>query len=170
MLICYLDLSRTEDFSLFKCPGVGTFKVFSGTGKFRNKIECSYRKDSTIPPGSYWIVDRPTGGIGSKLLASAKSLYSGNDRSKWFALFRVDEKIDDETLFQGVHRNLFRIHPAGDGGISNGCITFKNSSEFAVFRNTLLQLKKKTLAGTNIQAYGVVVVTGYSQSKTCNEE
>lgn len=107
MLICYLDLSRTEDFSLFKCPGVGTFKVFSGTGKFRNKIECSYRKDSTIPPGSYWIVDRPTGGIGSKLLASAKSLYSGNDRSKWFALFRVDEKIDDETLFQGVPEIFF---------------------------------------------------------------
>jgi len=103
MLICHLNLSIREEFSFFKCPGIGGFEVFSGTGKFRNKIECSYRKNSTIPPGSYWIVDRPTGGIGSKLLASAKSLYSGNDRGKWFALYRVDEKMDDETIFEGVH-------------------------------------------------------------------
>lgn len=50
------------------------------------------------------------------------------------------------------------------GGVSNGCITFLNSSEFTMFRNALLQLKKKTLTGTSTQVYGVAVVTGYSKS------
>ena len=50
------------------------------------------------------------------------------------------------------------------GGVYNGCITFLNSSEFTMFRNALLQLKKKTLTGTSTQVYGVAVVTGYSKS------
>lgn len=69
MLTCNLDLSKTCKYAVLRCPGVGEFKVFSGDKAFRNKIECSHIPNSTIPPGSYWVADRPQGGILSKIKA-----------------------------------------------------------------------------------------------------
>ncbi|MFX1673677.1 DUF2778 domain-containing protein [Paraburkholderia sp. A2WS-5] len=55
----------------------------------------------------------------------------GTDRSQWFALYRDDEKIDDETFVNGVRRGSFRLHPIGPMRRSEGCITLANPAGFA---------------------------------------
>lgn len=165
MITCHLDLSSTNKFSTLKCPGIGNFDIFSGDGRYRNKIECSHIPNATIPPGIYWITDRPTGGLRSQARTYIEDLYTGNDRTTWFALFRVDEKIDDETTMSRTKRVNFRLHPSRAGGTSWGCITFKNAPEFMVLRNSLLRTQSTIIPNTNIKAYGIVTVVGYSADK-----
>ncbi|ABA49261.1 unnamed protein product [Burkholderia pseudomallei 1710b] len=43
-------------------------------------------------------------------------MWSNSDRSTWFALYRADAKIDDETDVNGVKRSAFRLHPNGPMG------------------------------------------------------
>lgn len=93
-----------------------------------------------------------------------------NDRGLWFALYRVDERIDDETVFQRVKRNYFRLHPAGVNGTSHGCITFDDLGRYMVLRDALLSQTKFTIPGTDITAYGIITVSGYSADKQCYEE
>lgn len=170
MISCSLDLSSTSEFSTLKCPGIGEFEVFSGDNQLRNKLECAHIPNATIPPGIYWIADRPTGGVRSKMFTWLEDIYTGNDHSIWFALYRVDERIDDETIYNMVKRSNFRLHPSRPGGTSWGCITFKYLPQFMTLRNTLLRTQKKIIPGTDIQAYGTVTVVGYSPTKKCDAE
>ncbi|UPF38925.1 DUF2778 domain-containing protein [Klebsiella pneumoniae subsp. pneumoniae] len=55
--------------------------------------------------------------------------------SDWFALWRDDRGIDDETWVEGVKRGNFRLHP---GTVSEGCITIAHNSDFAMIRNALM--------------------------------
>ena len=55
-------------------------------------------------------------------------------KSDWFALWRDDRGIDDETWVEGVKRGNFRLHP---GTVSEGCITIAHNSDFAMIRNAL---------------------------------
>ena len=56
-------------------------------------------------------------------------------KSDWFALWRDDRGIDDETWVEGVKRGNFRLHP---GTVSEGCITIAHNSDFAMIRNALM--------------------------------
>jgi len=106
-----------------------------------------------IPPGSYFILDRKEGG----LLAPLRNLVS--DHGGWFALYRVDEKIDDATFCDKVRRGEFRLHPRGPLGISKGCITLDKLSDFQFIQAALRHSTPFGVPGTSEKAYGVVAVT-----------
>ncbi|ADU91773.1 DUF2778 domain-containing protein [Taylorella equigenitalis] len=170
MISCFLNITGSNDYEILRCPGVGNFKVFSGDDKYRNKIECAHKNKASIPPGVYWISDRPVGRALSKLYTNIKDYILGTQRSRWFALYRQDSKIDDETFYKGSKRNLFRLHPRGnESGTSWGCITFKNISDFEILRNALLQSITFKLAKTNYKVYGYIIVTSNRINKKCVE-
>ncbi|WDU52060.1 DUF2778 domain-containing protein [Taylorella equigenitalis] len=170
MISCFLNITGSNDYEILRCPGVGNFKVFSGDDKYRNKIECAHIPKKSIPPGIYWISDRPSGGALSRIYTGIKDIFSGNHHSKWFALYRQDSKIDDETIYKGTIRSEFRLHPKGHvNGTSWGCITFKNISDFEILRNALLQSITFKLAKTNYKVYGYIIVTSNRINKKCVE-
>lgn len=45
------------------CYGVGMFDVLSDIERYINNPQCSEREKAAISPGTYWIVDRPTGSV-----------------------------------------------------------------------------------------------------------
>jgi len=165
MIDCLLDfdqISADRKKVYLQCPGIGKFEVFSGDMPFTNRPECSFIDHSAIPNGKYWIVDRPRGPWKSRTLTWAEDFATGNEHSTWFALYRADGSIDDQTFISGVRRSHFRIHPLRpDGsGTSWGCITFFRSSEFMFFRNSLLRVQKFRINNTNLLSYGSVTVKG----------
>lgn len=83
----------------------------------------------------------------------------GADRSQWFALYRNDGKIDDETYIGGARRGAFRLHPIGAMRRSEGCITLASHAAFSRLSSGL-RGKGATLAvpGTTLKAYGTVEV------------
>lgn len=133
------------DYSPLSIYGVGTFMAFSGQGAYRNRGGCGFIPDrGPIPPGKYWIVERSKGGIYSKLNDFTrdtvnKIVYGAEfGRADWFSLYKDGFSVDDWIWFEGVKRGLFRLHP---GTISQGCITLKHDSDFALIRNALLRVK-----------------------------
>ncbi|GAB80107.1 DUF2778 domain-containing protein [Shimwellia blattae] len=130
------------DYAPFNLYGVGVFMAFSGNSIYRNKGACGAVKgEGPIPPGKYWIVDRGSGGLVSKIREKSLDLfnkiYNGTQfgHNEWFALYRDDWGIDDGTWIDGVYRGLFRLHP---GTISEGCITIAHNSDYAQIRNALM--------------------------------
>lgn len=70
MISCRVDFNYLYDegrIARLDVGGVGSFPVFSGLGNLANKPESSYMTNATVPPGSYWIVDRPEGGFSPTL-------------------------------------------------------------------------------------------------------
>jgi hypothetical protein len=74
--------------------------------------------------------------------------------NKWFALFRDDGTIGDDTLEGGMKRDNFRLHP---GTISHGCVT-TDEHTFKVIRKELLATKTEMIPGTSIKYYGTITV------------
>ncbi|TDN61118.1 DUF2778 domain-containing protein [Paraburkholderia sp. BL10I2N1] len=151
--------------------GIGTFNAFSGNGVYRNRGGCTAVRDNgPIPAGKYWIVDRPTGGIGSQAYAWAKDALNAavgapSRHSEWFALYRDDGSIDDVTWINGVKRGQFRLHPAGGQGISLGCITLPSYSEFETIRRALLHTATIPARSSGLRAYGTIEVV--TNGNTC---
>lgn len=171
MLHCWLDYNNLYDhgrIAKLQIGGIGQFPVFSGMGNYINRPECSDLKNAAIPPGSYWIVDRPTGGLYSRGQTLVKHIWTGNHYGEWFGLFRKDGVIDDKTAFDAGHgisfyRGGFRMHPLRpDGtGISEGCITFYRHEDFNTVRQALLHTQRHDVLGAGqLQAYGDVTVIG----------
>ena len=124
--------------------------AFSGLGRYVNSREAACLADwGPIPPGTYYIFDREVGGRLGSLLARLEQ------KVDWFALYAIDEKIDDETYCNKVRRGEFRLH---HGSGSKGCITIANSSDFQSLR-TLLRRKASPVPGSKLLAYGKLVVT-----------
>ncbi|WP_323119968.1 DUF2778 domain-containing protein [Burkholderia alba] len=151
-----LNSQRT---STLNCAGFGGVLAFSGNKQFVD------RPDSTdvvgagaIPKGRYYIVSRQTGGRLGPLRDFALDIWSNSERATWFALYRADGKIDDETIEKGVKRSAFRLHPNGRWGISDGCITVTTQQQFDQLRTYLLKQSTATIPGTSIQYYGTVDV------------
>lgn len=72
--------------------GASAFPAFSGLGSHVNRrISACLANVGPIPPGSYYIFDRESGGR----LGWWRDLFSG--RSDWFALYADDGKVDDHT-------------------------------------------------------------------------
>jgi len=111
--------------STFKC-GSTSFPAFSGLGEHVNRrASACILNTGPIPPGEYYIIDRQSGG----LLGPLRDLFTGRDQ--WFALYAIDDKIDDEVFCDKVKRGLFRLHPRGPFGRSEGCILPKSCKRSA---------------------------------------
>jgi hypothetical protein len=150
--------------------GIGTFNAYSGNDQYRNRGGCTVvPENGPIPAGKYWIVDRPSGGVGSKALAWAKDEWNTifghpSDHSEWFALYRDGGKIDDSTWINGVKRGQFRLHPAGGHGISLGCITLPSRTDFLRIRNALLHTMTIPAGNSGLKAYGTIEVIAYGNT------
>ncbi|MFC0139581.1 DUF2778 domain-containing protein [Erwinia mallotivora] len=154
-------------FSPLKFPGIGTFMAFSGDKGYRNIPGCTHIPDlGALPPGRYWIVDRPEGGIRSKVTTLVKNIASGVRHQDWFALYRDDGKIDDHTFIRGMERGNFRLHPIGRAGLSQGCITMQHGEDFYRLRAALLRTSKIRIPQSKTDAYGTIEVI-LSDEKNC---
>ena len=111
-----------------------------------------WKGQGPIPPGTYYIFDRQSGG----LLGPLRDFFT--DRDEWFALYSIDERIDDETFCDKVKRGEFRLHPKGATGRSEGCIVIERESDFFRLRAILKSAKQMTVPGIELRAYGRLVV------------
>jgi hypothetical protein len=155
---------NNQPFSPLIIYGVGAFQAFSGNNIYRNRGGCTAIPDNgPIPAGKYWIVDRRAGGIRSQVQAWGKDLANtliGNpsDHNEWFALYRDDGRIDDDTWINGIKRSNFRLHPVGGSGVSFGCITLQSRADFQRLRSALLHTAAVTAGDSGIRAYGWIEV------------
>jgi len=158
MIKCTFHLNGGQ-LSTLSCPGIGFFPAYSGYEGLNgnNPSSVSIAELGPLPPGRYFIVSRPTGGIRTMIQDWATSKYSGSDRSIWFALYKDDNNIDDWTFIGNVERGHFRLHPAGYRGISEGCITLASPSHYAILRDALLKTPMMPISAT-LTAYGTVQV------------
>ena len=106
-----------------------------------------------IPRGKYFIVDRQSGGR----LEWLRNLFS--DHGDWFALYADDERIDDETFCGLVKRGQFRLHARGPRGISEGCVTIAERSDFMHIHGMLKCTRPVQVKATGIDSYGVLTVS-----------
>ncbi|WKB52593.1 DUF2778 domain-containing protein [Eleftheria terrae] len=151
MFECSFELNN-QPMSAFKI-GAMSFPAFSGLGSSANQRALVCNKGTgAIPPGTYYIFDRETGGT----LGAIRNLFS--DRREWFALYAADGKIDDETFCNEVARGNFRLHPKGPLGRSEGCITLNELTHFQQLRAILRSVAPEAVPGTQLKAYGRVVV------------
>ena len=151
MIDCSFELNG-KPMSALKCGGQ-TFPAYSGLGPHVNlSSSACLQGKGPIPPGMYYIIDRQSGG----LLGPLRNLFNAHDN--WFALYAIDEKIDDEVFCNKVKRGNFRLHPKGTLGISQGCITVENISDFQRLQAMLKDTKQEPIPGTNFMAYGIVAV------------
>jgi hypothetical protein len=145
--------------SLLNCPGIGSFPAYSGRGIGRDNPAATDKEDvGAIPKGTYYIVDRQSGGKLGWLhdFIGAHSFWS-TDHTGWFMLW--NQSTGDSTFVNGVKRGLFRLHPEGRMRLSEGCITLANVYGF----NSLAKALRNRGAdlpvpGTSYRAYGTVEV------------
>ena len=155
---CTFSLNNKE-FSVLGCAGVGNFVAFSGKGAGRNNpASVSLLDFGALPPGTYYIIDRQSGGTLGALRDFFNKTFNRYDKSNWFALYRSDGVIDDETYVQGIKRGNFRIHPQVAAGISKGCITLLNLNDFTILRDSLKRSSTINIPGSPVRAYGTVTV------------
>jgi Protein of unknown function (DUF2778) len=151
MIDCKFELNN-KPMSTFWC-GATQFPAFSGLKEHINRrASACVPYAGPIPTGKYYIFDRESGGLAGPLL----DIFTGKDQ--WFALYAIDKKIDDETYCNEVKRGNFRLHPKGDQGISQGCITIDRKTDFQSLRTILRNTKQETVPGSKFLAYGIVVV------------
>ena len=133
--------------------GASSFPAFSGLDGYVNKrpLACTPNLGA-IPPGRYYILDRPSGGR----LGWLWDFSSG--RKDWFALYSVDGKIDDETWCDKVKRGQFRLHPKGFRGVSHGCIVLDREADFQLLSVRLRSHPAIHIAEVGIDVWAEVIV------------
>ena len=151
MYICSFTLNDRIT-SVFEIAG-RSYPAFSGLDDHANKRRDVCLPDlGPIPTGAYYIVDRQSGGhMGWWYDAFG-------DKPDWFALYADDGRIDDETFCNGVRRGNFRLHPAVGRGLSKGCITIQQQSDFNIIKGMLRGVKNVKVPCTDILTYGKVIV------------
>ncbi|KGF30090.1 MULTISPECIES: DUF2778 domain-containing protein [Oligella] len=154
-----------QEFSELRLNGVNV-KAFSGMGRYRNKklFQC-IKNLGPIPLGKYYIVDRScfnstTCKIKTTLANHRiiRQLTGLSNYSEWFALYAEDNFIDDSVQCDSMIRGAFRLHPKGERGISEGCITIDSYNDFQKVRNLIKATKKRQIQGTSIMTYGTITV------------
>ncbi|HCF6492487.1 TPA: DUF2778 domain-containing protein [Klebsiella variicola subsp. variicola] len=99
----------------------------------------------------------------NRFITSFRELRQGN--SDWFALWRDDRGIDDETWVESVKRGNFRLHP---GTVSEGCITIAHNSDFAMIRNALMNTSLVQVpCMRSLMARGWVEVVASGSNNVC---
>lgn len=151
MFQCSFELN-SQPMSAF-CIGAISYPAFSGLGHNANRraVAC-VRGSGPIPPGTYYIFDRQSGG----LLGPIRDMLNG--RNDWFALYAADHHIDDETFCNEVRRGNFRLHPKGVTGRSEGCVVVDRESDFMQLRAILTSARPVSVPGTKLKAYGRLVI------------
>jgi len=145
--------------SILHCDGVGDFEAFSGLGISKNNPDHVGLKDvGPLPPGRYYIVDRESGGMFSRIKDIFYDVYNNTERHKWYALYRDDDELDDWAVVNGVRRGLFRLHPSGRANLSMGCITLTDQVAFERLRSRLHASPRLIVADAKGLAYGTVEV------------
>jgi hypothetical protein len=128
-------------------------EAFSGNGVHTNRLQSVCMPSiGPIPPGKYYIVDRQSGGFLGALYDFLEN------KSQWFSLYAIDNKIDDVAYCEAVKRGQFRLHPKGPLGRSEGCITIEKPADFVQIRAMLKGTNTVNIPNTELQAYGMVVV------------
>lgn len=128
--------------------------AFSGLNAAANNSKTMCLPEvGAIPKGSYYIVDRESGGRLGWLYDRLQN------KSEWFALYAIDSKIDDETLCDGIIRGQFRLHPAGVRATSRGCIVLPNMDDYQLVKNELKSNGKFWVDDSDLTAYGVLTVS-----------
>lgn len=151
MINCTFQLNG-KPMSIFKC-GATSFPAFSGLGEHVNRrTSACILHAGPIPPGTYYIFDRQSGG----LLGQLRDLFTGRD--EWFALYADDDRIDDETFCKKVKRGQFRLHPKGPTERSEGCIVIEKKTDYLFLRSILRNSKQIEVPGIEFKAYGRLVV------------
>lgn len=89
---------------------------------------------------------------------SVKDIGADTHRADWFALYRNDGRIDDETIVNGIRRAHFRLHPVGRFRESDGCITLTSPAQFDKLHTFLRAQPTFQVPGTTLKAYGRVTV------------
>ncbi|KMW71382.1 hypothetical protein TI10_21155 [Photorhabdus luminescens subsp. luminescens] len=145
--------------SILHCIGVGSFPAFSGQKYGRNNAYMTTVQDiGPLPKGRYFIVGRQSGGRLNAIRMWVLKNFYGTDRETWFALYRDDGKINDETFIEGVKRGNFRLHPIGPRGLSEGCVTLTQQTDFDYIRAALLKTTMIPIPGSSLKAYGTIKV------------
>ncbi|MFM0237606.1 DUF2778 domain-containing protein [Paraburkholderia phytofirmans] len=126
---CTFVLNGQRD-SVFSCEGTASVAAFSGMDHGRdNPDDTAVENVGPIPKGTYYLVDRQSGGLMGFLYEWCYATGSvSTDRRKWFTLW--NPATGDTTNINGIKRGHFRLHPMGYLGLSHGCITVENSQEF----------------------------------------
>lgn len=151
MIECSFELND-KPMSAFRI-GALSFPAFSGKDAYVNRrsVACTPNLGA-IPPGRYYILDRESGG----LLGPLRELW--NNKRDWLSLYADDGKIDDYTLCEHIKRGNFRLHPKGEFGISEGCITIASTADFYRIRSMLKATRPVPISGTSLHTYGKVTV------------
>ncbi|WP_244818178.1 DUF2778 domain-containing protein [Caballeronia sp. Lep1P3] len=154
---CTFTLNNRNTSTLV-CSGYGTVEAFSGRMRGRDNPDAiTLEGIGPIPKGTYYLVDRQSGGMFGAVHDALSPRLGSTDRTKWFMLW--NPKTGDITNIQGVRRGQFRLHPAGDRGLSEGCITLVNPAEFELLQRFIRRSPPLLLLpGTTLKAYGTVTV------------
>ena len=155
---CMFTLN-SQPMSALQCPGFGTVAAFSGDGvSIDNPAATAKQDEGPLPKGTYYIIDRQSGGHLGWLWDAVKDALVHSRRGEWFALYRNDRVVDDYTVIDGVRRGHFRLHPVGRLGESKGCITLASPTQFERLRVFLKAQSTKKIPGTTLDYYGTVEV------------
>ncbi|WP_116135960.1 DUF2778 domain-containing protein [Trinickia diaoshuihuensis] len=155
---CTFSLNGKET-SLLSCPGVGAIAAFSGRGVGRDNPAAVAKEDvGPIPKGTYYIIDRQSGGRLGALRDFWNAYGVGTtDHKKWFMLW--NSQTGDSTMVDGIKRGSFRLHPMGPMGLSEGCITVVNGDQFNRLADYLRsRAPDLPVPGSGFKAYGTVQV------------
>ena len=125
---CSFWLNNKETSFLY-CQGFGSVKAFSGTKDGRdNPRDTAMPNIGPLPAGTYYLVDRQSGGTLGWLRDWIESHTLSTDHTKWFMLW--NERGGDTTFIDGVRRGNFRLPPMGRERLSLGCITVVSPLDF----------------------------------------
>ncbi|WP_109480382.1 DUF2778 domain-containing protein [Paraburkholderia sp. C35] len=155
---CTFLLNDQATSQLF-CSGFGSVEAYSGTRQGRDNPRATAMPNvGPLPVGTYYIVDRESGGT----LGWIKDWFSAHgwgttDRSRWFMLW--NPKSGDTTMINGIQRGKFRLHPEGPMHLSEGCITVVNAFAFDNLQRYIRTRKPDLpVPGGLMRAYGTVEV------------
>jgi len=155
---CTFELNK-QPTSRFTCTGFGGVVAFSGDGPGLNNPDATGIRDvGPVPTGTYYIVDRESGGfLGPLRDAWTRYGVGTTDHTKWFALWHPE--TGDHVMVGGARRGEFRLHPMGRAGLSQGCIVILNPVDFNRLEHYLRSSKPEIpIPGTHRKAYGTVEV------------
>ncbi|MGF7135672.1 hypothetical protein P3T40_007181 [Paraburkholderia sp. EB58] len=155
---CTFELNNRKTSYLY-CAGIGQIEAFSGHGQGRDNPNNTDEEDvGAIPKGTYYLIDRESGGhLGMLYDLWDEYGFGTTDRTKWFALW--NPLTGDTTIINGHKRGNFRLHPMGRMRLSEGCITVVSPARFDQLARYLRSRKPDMpVPGSSAMAYGIVEV------------
>jgi hypothetical protein len=143
---------------MLECSGYGAIEAYSGHGKGRNNpADVADVGVGAIPPGTYYLIDRKSGGRIGWLRDEIGPYVGTTDRHLWFTLWNAHG--GDMTMINGIRRGNFRLHPDGRMHESDGCIVIKSPAEFDRLQRYIRHFTPDIpIPGSDMKAYGRVDV------------